>query len=160
MMDRITVVVDTREQEPYSFDSDKVSAVRKALPAGDYSLVGLEERVAVERKSLTDFVSTVIRGRKRFHHELEKLSAYDSACVVVECNFRDLVDGRYRNDAHPHALIGTVASIVVDFGVPVYFCSDRQAACRFVEEYLTRFHRRIARCQKEMRVTRRDSGEE
>ena len=54
MMDRITVVVDTREQEPYSFDSDKVSAVRKALPAGDYSLVGLEERVAVERKSLTD----------------------------------------------------------------------------------------------------------
>lgn len=76
MMDRITVVVDTREQEPYSFDSDKVSAVRKALPAGDYSLVGLEERVAVERKSLTDFVSTVIRGRKRFHRELEKLSAY------------------------------------------------------------------------------------
>ena len=45
MMDRITVVVDTREQEPYSFDSDKVSAVRKALPAGDYSLVGLEELV-------------------------------------------------------------------------------------------------------------------
>lgn len=25
MMDRITVVVDTREQEPYIFDSDKVS---------------------------------------------------------------------------------------------------------------------------------------
>jgi hypothetical protein len=24
MMDRITVVVDTREQEPYSFDSDKI----------------------------------------------------------------------------------------------------------------------------------------
>ena len=159
MMDRITVVVDTREQEPYSFDSDKVSAVRKALPAGDYSLVGLEERVAVERKSLTDFVSTVIRGRKRFHRELEKLSAYESACVVVECNFRDLVDGRYRSDAHPHALIGTVASIVVDFGVPVFFCSDRQAACRFVEEYLTRFHRRIAKCQS-IPKPRRDSGEE
>jgi hypothetical protein len=40
-------IADTREQEPYSFDSDKVSAVRKALPAGDYSLVGLEERVAI-----------------------------------------------------------------------------------------------------------------
>lgn len=36
MMDRITVVVDTREQEPYSFDSDKVSAVRKALPRAIY----------------------------------------------------------------------------------------------------------------------------
>jgi ERCC4-type nuclease len=87
MMDRITVVVDTREQEPYSFDSDKVSAVRKALPAGDYSLVGLEERVAVERKSLTDFVSTVIRGRKRFHRELEKLSPTNPPAWLSSATF-------------------------------------------------------------------------
>jgi ERCC4-type nuclease len=159
MMDQITVVVDTREQLPYIFNSEKVAAIRRALPAGDYSLVGLENRVAVERKSLPDFVATVIRGRKRFHRELQKLSAYDAACVVVECNFRDLVEGLYRSDAHPNALIATVASIVIDFGVPVYFCSDRQAACRFVEEYLIRFHRRIARCQKESKVPRRDSGE-
>lgn len=63
MMDRITVVVDTREQEPYSFDSDKVSAVRKALPAGDYSLVGLEERGGGGAQIPDGFVSTVIRGR-------------------------------------------------------------------------------------------------
>jgi len=158
-MDRITVIVDSREQEPYSFDPEKFTAVRKALPAGDYSLAGLEDRVAVERKSLPDFVTTVIRGRKRFHRELQKLSIFEAACVVVECNFRDLVGGRYRSDAHPHAIIATVASIVVDFGVPVFFCSDRQAACRFVEEYLTRFHRRIAKCQS-IPKPRRDSGEE
>ena len=157
-MDRITVVTDSREQLPYIFDPAKVATIRKALPAGDYSLAGLEDRVAVERKSLADFVTTVIRGRKRFHRELKKLSAFESACVVVECNFRDLVDGRYRSDAHPHALIATVASIVVDFGVPVFFCSDRQAACRFVEEYLTRFHRRIAKCQNRP-TPRSDSGE-
>ena len=99
MMDRITVVVDTREQEPTASIATKVSAVRKALPAGDYSLVGLEG-TGGGGASLTDFVSTVIR-EKRFHRELEKLSAYESACVVVtECNFRDLVDGRYRSDAH------------------------------------------------------------
>lgn len=159
MMDRITVVTDTREQLPYIFDSEKVVAIRKALTAGDYSLEGLEDRVAVERKTLADFVTTVIRGRKRFYRELQKLSAFESACVVVECNFRDLVEGRYHSGAHPHALIATVASIVVDFGVPVYFCSDRQAACRFVQEYLTRFHRRIARCQNEP-TPRSESGEE
>jgi len=82
-----------------------------------------------------------------------------NGAMLVECNFRDLVDGHYRSDAHPQALIATVASIVIDFGVPVFFCSDRQAACRFVEEYLIRFHRRIARCQKELKVPRRDSGE-
>jgi len=82
-----------------------------------------------------------------------------NGAMLVECNFRDLVDGHYRSDAHPQALIATVASIVIDFGVPVFFCSDRQATCRFVEEYLIRFHRRIARCQKELKVPRRDSGE-
>ena len=61
-----TIVIDTREQEPYSFDSRLVAAVRRALPAGDYSVEGMEERVAVERKSLDDFVSTVIHARRRF----------------------------------------------------------------------------------------------
>ena len=61
----IPIVVDSRKQEPYSFDPKRFVVVRKALPAGDYSLVGWEERVAVERKSLTDFVQTIIRSRRR-----------------------------------------------------------------------------------------------
>ncbi len=155
----VTVVVDTREQEPYAFDSESVSTVRKALPAGDYSIEGFENRVAVERKSMADFVSTVIRGRKRFHKELEKLRHYDAACVVVEANYRDVIDACYKGGAHPNALIGAIASIIIDFGVPVYFCSDRQAACRFAYEFLIRFHRRFAWCQ-EKQPPRQNSGEE
>ena len=64
--DRITVVVDTREQEPYHFDPESVTATRRALPAGDYSLERWEDQVAVERKTLEDLVGTVIRSRKRF----------------------------------------------------------------------------------------------
>ncbi len=103
----VTVVVDTREQEPYGFDSESIASIRKALPAGDYSIEGFETRVAVERKSMADFVSTVIRGRKRFHKELEKLRHYDAACVVVEANYRDVLGACYQSDAHPNALIGT-----------------------------------------------------
>jgi ERCC4-type nuclease len=49
--DRITVVVDTREQEPYTFDPRSVTVIRRALPAGDYSIEGHEDSVAVERKT-------------------------------------------------------------------------------------------------------------
>ena len=138
---RITIVVDTREQEPLSFDPAIASVERRALPAGDYSLVGLEERVAVERKSLDDLVSTVIRGRQRFARELERLQGYDAACVVVEANLADVHAGRYRSGAHPASVLGAVMSIIVDAGIPVFFCSDRQIACRFVEDYLVRFQR-------------------
>jgi len=141
-VDRITVVVDTREQKPYAFDPQCVAVTRHALPAGDYSIEGREDSVAVERKTLEDFVSTVIRSRKRFKKELQRLAGYEAACIVVEADLRDILGGRYRSGAHPNTVLGTVLSIVVDFDIPVFFCSDRQAACRFVESYLIRFQRK------------------
>jgi len=142
----VTIIVDSREQEPYAFKGDGIQVIRRALPAGDYSIAGHEESVAVERKTLEDFVSTVIRSRKRFFKELRTLSAYDAACVVVEADLRDILGGSYRSGAHPNSILGILLSIVVDFGIPVFFCSDRQAACRFVEGFLLRYHRKVNPC--------------
>ena len=61
-----------------------MTAIRRALPAGDYSLEGRETEFAVERKSLADFVQTVIRDRERFRKELLRLKTYRRACVVIE----------------------------------------------------------------------------
>jgi len=153
-VDRVRIVVDTREQEPYAFDPQRVTVVRRALPAGDYSVEGWEGAVAVERKTLEDFVSTVIRGRARFRKELRRLEGYEAACVVVEADLRDLLLGRFRSGAHPNAVLGAVLSIVVDYRIPVFFCSDRQTACRFVEGFLLRFHRKVGnRCEDETAKT-------
>lgn len=136
------IVIDTREQKAYSFDADRAETVKAALPAGDYSLAGLETVVAVERKSLDDFVSTVIHARKRFHAELRRLAGYRAACIVVEGSLADVLAHRYKGEAHPHSVVGAVVSIVVDFGIPVYFCSTRQIARMFTQEFLLRHHER------------------
>lgn len=140
---RPAIVIDTREQEPYSFDAWPVDSVRKALPSGDYSLVGYEETIAIERKSLNDLVSTVIQGRKRFHRELDRLAQYDAACVVVEADMKDIVLGKYNSRAHPRSVLGAIVSIHVDYGIPVICCSDRQIACHFVANFLLRYHRKV-----------------
>jgi DNA excision repair protein ERCC-4 len=145
---QVTIVIDTREQEPYGFNPQLVTQVRRALPAGDYSVAGLEQTVAVERKTLDDFVGTVIRSRGRFHRELRRLASYTRACVVVEADAADVFAGRYRGDAHPHSVLGSALAIAVDFGIPVFFCSNRQIACRFVEGYLLRAAQRRAHWQK------------
>jgi DNA excision repair protein ERCC-4 len=142
-MEPPTIIVDSREQAPYSFEGRGVKVIRRALPAGDYSLEGFEHLVAVERKTLEDFVFTVIHSRGRFFKELRCLSAYDASCVVVEADLRDILGGRYRSGAHPNSVLGALVSIVVDFGIPVFFCSDRQAACRFVEGFLLRYHKKV-----------------
>jgi len=143
MTGSIPIIVDSREQAPYEFDLTRFSVERSALPAGDYSLVGSETRVAVERKSLADFAQTVIRQRKRFHAELRKLAECEFACVVVEGSLRDVLEGNYGTGAHPNAVFGAAVSICVDWRIPVYFCGDRQTARRFVEGYLERCWRAI-----------------
>ena len=140
-MDKPVIIIDTREQEGFSFDPELTDVERRTLPAGDYSLAGLERRVAVERKSLDDFVSTVIRGRSRFSKELKKLQAYDFSCVVVEATLAEVLRGSYHSGAHPNSVFGAVISIIADTGIPVYFCSDRQVACRFTQDLLLRLHR-------------------
>ncbi len=142
--DQPVIVIDTREQEAYSFSEERAAVVRRVLPAGDYSLAGFEDRIAVERKSLEDFVGTVIRGRERFRRELKRLQDYEAACIVVEADLASLLAGRYRAGVHPNAVVGAAMSIIVDYGIPVFFCSDRPTACVFTEAYLLRYHRKVS----------------
>lgn len=94
------IVVDTREQRPWTFlhlraDKDKgcrpleVSSYIGTLPSGDYSLKGYQHRVAVERKSKEDLFTTVGNGRARFERELARLNALDMAWVIIEADFRE-----------------------------------------------------------------------
>lgn len=155
----ITFVVDTREQEFYSFSPERIAVERRALPAGDYSLAGYERRVAIERKTLEDFVHTVIRERDRFRRELQALRNYEFSCVVVEASLEDILAGAFRSGAHPSSILGAALSIIVDYGVPVYFCSNRQCARRFVEELLLRFHKKAQDVCNQPHQSISDSGE-
>jgi DNA excision repair protein ERCC-4 len=134
------LVVDTREQRPWRFPDDVVT-VRACLPAGDYSVVGLETRIAIERKELGDFVNCCTHERERFKRELEKLHAYDFAAVIVESNLVDIGAGVYRSRATPQSIIGTAAAITLDY-CPVLFASDRVEAARYARVLLTRFARK------------------
>lgn len=133
------IIVDTREQRPYGFDG----AIRRKLDAGDYSVVGFERIVAVERKTLADFVKTVLRARKRFDRELQTLASYESVCVVVEASEDDVRARRYQGAAPPAAILGLADRIERAFGIPVVWAGDRQRARAYTELFLCRTAARI-----------------
>lgn len=130
-----TIIIDTREQRPWSF---KLPTVVGGLPAGDYSVVGHEGDVAIERKSLGDFVGSVTWERERFWRELEKLASYRFAAVVVEASVDDVLAGAYRSDARPWAVLASAMAITVDFGIPVVWGEDHATAGRMGEWMLAR----------------------
>lgn len=127
------IIIDTREQRPYSFPD----ALKAALPAGDYSLEGLETTIAIERKSLQDWINTILRSKRLFRSELQKLQNYKYAAVVIEASVEDLLSGNYRSDINPQALLGLTASYMQSFQpVQIILAGDRPHAVALVAELL------------------------
>lgn len=98
-----TVVVDSREQSNWDFKNFRADARQKRLPlvvrtvtkglkSGDYSIEGIEDRISVERKSLSDLYSTLGQGRERFERELQRLSEMEVAAVVIEADWRTIIE--------------------------------------------------------------------
>lgn len=125
--DPLHILVDAREQAPWTF-GDGFVATRATLTTGDYTVAGLEDRFAIERKSLGDFVGTVIHNWIRFRKELNRLGGMDLAAVVVEADVADAVEKRYDSDAAPEAVLGRAAEITIDHGIPVFWWG-RRAVC-------------------------------
>ena len=124
---RIELVVDSNEQRPYLFEKyPDVLVVRAKLATADYSIVGLESRFAIERKSTEDAYSTFSRGRGRFCRELERMDSMDFAAIVVEGDLRTL---KYPppsvEKVQPETVIKSLLAWTIDHNVRVFFASDR-----------------------------------
>lgn len=129
------IVIDTREQRPYDFPG--TTTVRRALPSGDYSLDGLENCIAIERKSLDDWINTILRSRARFRRELRQLQSYEFAAIVIEASIADILSGNYKSQISPESLLGLTCKIMQSYPpVQVIFAGDRPHAARIVEELL------------------------
>lgn len=90
-----TISIDSREQCPWSFTGFKTDAKQgnrplivptqvTTLATGDYSIVGFEALLSIERKSIQDFYSTVLGSRDRFERELSRLQTMAESGGYVE----------------------------------------------------------------------------
>lgn len=133
----IPIIVDTREQRPWTFPPERFTVTRKALSAGDYSIAGGEHRVALERKSLGDYVSTVIGNWLRFRRELNRLMTFDIAAIVVESNVEDVMQHKYESEAEPASVMGRAHGIFLDTGIPTLWWGSRAVCEPQVWQFLT-----------------------
>lgn len=132
----ITVIVDTREQRPWALDPTRFVIERGKLPTGDYALKAHADRLVIERKSLGDFVGTVISDWIRFRHELYRLASFDFAVIVVEADVEDVLCKRYESDADPMSVIGKAHACYLDHGVQVAWWGKKSGCVTMVERLL------------------------
>lgn len=129
----LEVVVDVRERYAFTFADRQVTTRRGPLSAGDYGLVVDEQLLAtVERKSLTDLVSSLTSGTLRF--QLTELSAVPRAAVVVEERYAQVFKLEH---VRPSVVLDAIAECQVRFPtVPIIFCDTRKLAQEWTYRFL------------------------
>lgn len=133
-----TIVIDTREQLPFAFDG--LATKRGTLKAGDYSIEGMETRVAVERKSYSDIWGSMSLGRARFERCVKRLAELDRAAIVIECGLTKLCEQPSRIDrTTPASVVGGLVSWSCQYQIPVYFCDTRHFAERITARFLASY---------------------
>lgn len=152
-----TVVVDSREQLPYTFEGITAGGKRIVVPvergtlaSGDYSIKGFENVMTIERKSVSDFYGSITTGRARLEAEFQRMEAMTFSAIVVEGRLDSVLEpGFHGRRVSPQAIRATVASWSVKYKTRWFFAPSRDQAERLTFELLEKFHRYHANRSKE-----------
>jgi ERCC4-type nuclease len=122
------VLIDTREKWPFDFSNFRnwiAGQKTQMLKVGDYSIEGMEKLLVLERKSLSDLITTLMQQRNRFFKMCEQMTKYKWRALLIEASYED-IKSSYDEDytlAHPNAVSGTLDALEARFGIPVIYTS-------------------------------------
>ena len=114
-----SVFVDYRERDMAKLlESMGLEVTLHSLEVGDYVI---SDRVAVERKTASDFVSSIIDPQRNLFRQIADLArTYDRPVLILEG--RDL----YSTQMNPASIQGALASVAVDYGMPIIPTEDQK----------------------------------
>lgn len=133
--DKITIIEDSREQNPLSFDGFRdVNVVRQGLKTGDYSIQGYEDRLCFERKATGDAVSTLINGHTRFLKEMERMRDFEANYILIEHSPSVLYNycARHGWQNKFDVVIQSLLAYAYHYHCRVRFCKDREDMAKYI----------------------------
>jgi ERCC4-type nuclease len=135
-------IVDTREQLPLALN---IPNERGTLKTGDYSVRGLEDKIAIERKSFMDLLGCIGGQRRRFEECIDRLLEIPCRAIVVEGTWKMLeelqLSSGWRSHLHPNAAVGSVMSWI-SRGIPILMLDNPRRASDYVSRLLVHGYKR------------------
>ncbi|MFH1588903.1 MAG: DEAD/DEAH box helicase [Candidatus Diapherotrites archaeon] len=125
---KILIYADARERKSpvASLLEERGCIVKvKQMEVADYIL---SDEVAVERKTVDDFLNSLLDGRL-FTQAVKLNENYSSPLIIVEGRMEDLFNLR---NIHKNALIGALTSLALVYRTPVFFVSEAKETAEFL----------------------------
>src|SRR3989344_8637677 len=123
--EKLKIIVDNRERNslvPSLLMERGFEVEWKQLEVADYLING----VAIERKTVSDFKSSIIN--KRIFQQLFELKQYEKHLLLVE----GVNDEVYEGLIHENAFRGFMLSVMLDYGVPVVFTHNEEDSVKYL----------------------------
>jgi len=99
----------------------------KELKVADYIVKG----VAIERKTTSDFISSMIN--RRLLKQLEEMQQYSNRLLIVEgLEEQELYSDNNLTGINPNAVRGFLLSIVLKFRIPIIFTKNYLDTAKFI----------------------------
>lgn len=140
---RPTVLVDTREQNPFDFSRFETwfsGVERKALKLGDYSVVGLEDLCVVERKDLSDLVHSFTAERIVFVHRLRLMSHCPHRLLVITAPLSQVKSPYPHAGVNPNRITQSLIATLAGLQVPFLCTETHELGEEIVASYLYQVH--------------------
>jgi ERCC4-type nuclease len=132
-------VVDTREQNPFSFRRFKgwfERIERRALPLGDYSVSGMEDSCVVERKDLADLIQSFTSNRTVFVNRLRRMSDLPHSLLVVTASLTEIKSEYPYRAANPNRITQSLIATLAGLGLPFICTETHELGEEIVASYL------------------------
>jgi ERCC4-type nuclease len=132
-------VVDTREQIPFSFRRFKgwfAGIETRALALGDYSVAGMEETCVVERKDLSDLVSSFTENRAVFVKRLRRMSALPHSLLVITAPLSQIKSAYPYGRVSPNQVTQSLIAVLAGLRIPFICTETHELGEEIVASYL------------------------
>lgn len=146
-----TIIKDTREKEGYYFNpyENCRGVIDQKLDTGDYTIMGLEDKLCIERKGCIEELAVNLGQQKHaFLNEIERMKAFPHKFIVLEFSVQDLVnfpDNTRIPDKNKSTIKITgkyMLKCLMEFqlynDIHVLFCGDKRNAFMVVSSIIKR----------------------
>jgi ERCC4-type nuclease len=133
------VLVDTREQIPFSFRRFKgwFSGIEaRALPIGDYSVAGMEDSCVVERKDLSDLIHSFTENRSVFIKRLRRMSELPHSLLVITAPVSQIKSAYPYGRVNPNQITQSLIAVLAGFRLPFICTETHELGEEIVASYL------------------------
>ena len=140
---RAVVLVDTREQTPFDFSRFSgwfVGVEKKALSVGDYTIAGLEDICAVERKDLPDLIYSFTVDRPAFINRLRFMSSFPHRLLVISAALSQVKSPFAHSDIDPNRILQSLIAILAGLNIPFLCTETHELGEEIVASYLYQIH--------------------